>query len=202
MGDRVLHRRAATACPDSFPAFAVRPPVEFRALRTALMRVLVAFLFALSSGGAHAQAIGEPAKLNSIKLFDGSQFDPDTVKGKVMLLYFWASWCPICRKEMPNVEKHYLTYKDQGFTVLAVNFRDKEEKARQLLLEVAPIDYPVGTITDEYRSDYPKLYGTPTWYLIDRKGVIRKVIIGQQTITGGWFDGLKKELETALAEGP
>lgn len=159
-------------------------------------------LLSLATGAAMAQAVGELAKLNNVKLFDGSQFDPETVKGKVTLLYFWASWCPICRKEMPFVEKHYLTYRDQGFTVLAINFRDKEENARQFLKEVAPIDYPVATITDEYRSDYPKLYGTPTWYLIDRKGVIKKVIIGQQVITGGWFDGVKKELETALAEAP
>jgi hypothetical protein len=103
---------------------------------------------------------------------------------------------------MPFVEQHYLTYRDRGFTVLAINFRDKEENAKQLLKEVAPIDYPVAMITDEYKNDYPKLYGTPTWYLIDRKGVIKKVVIGQQTITGGWFDGVKKELEAALAEGP
>src|SRR5215468_2309414 len=103
---------------------------------------------------------------------------------------------------MPTVEKHYMTYRDRGFMVLAINFRDSEEKARRLLTEIAPIDYPVATIPDEYRGDYQKLYGTPTWYLIDRKGVIRKVVIGQETITGGWFDGVKKELETALAESP
>ncbi len=187
MGGRVPRTRAARARSIS---------------RSVVTQMLCTLVFALSSHGALAQAIGDPAKLNSIKLFDGSQFDPATVKGKVTLLYFWASWCPICRKEMPNVEKHYMTYKDQGFTVLAVNFRDKEEKARQLLLEVAPIDYPVGTITDEYRSDYPNLYGTPSWYLIDRKGIIKKIVIGEQTITGGWFDGLKKELETALAQSP
>ena len=149
---------------------------------------------------AQGQALGDKAKLNNIVLFDGSRFDPQSVTGKVTLLYFWASWCPICRQEMPVVQKHYVTYRDQGFTVLAVNFRDKEENAKALLLEVAPIDFPVGVINDEYRSDYPKLYGTPTWYLIDRNGIIKKVVIGQQTITGGWFDGLKKELETALAE--
>ena len=149
---------------------------------------------------AQGQAFGDKAKLNNIVLFDGSRFDPQSVTGKVTLLYFWASWCPICRQEMPVVQKHYMTYRDQGFTVLAVNFRDKEENAKALLLEVAPIDFPVGVINDEYRSDYPKLYGTPTWYLIDRNGIIKKVVIGQQTITGGWFDGLKKELETALAE--
>lgn len=133
-------------------------------------------------------------------MFDGSKFDPETTKGKVTLLYFWASWCPICRQEIPVIEKHYQTYKDKGFVVLGVNFRDKEEKARELLTQVGPVTYPNGKISDDYRSDYPKLHGTPTWYLIDRKGIIRKVVIGQTTITGGWLDGLKKELEAALAE--
>ncbi len=146
------------------------------------------------------QALGEKAKLNNVVLFDGSKFDAQSVTGKVTLLYFWASWCPICRKEMPNVQKHFVAYRDQGFTVLGINFRDKEENAKALLREIAPIDFPVGVINDEYRSDYPKLYGTPTWYLIDRSGRIKKVVVGEQTITGGWFDGLKKELETALAE--
>ena len=149
---------------------------------------------------ARAQETGEKAKLNNIVLFDGSEFDPQSVKGKVTLLYFWASWCPTCRKEMPNVQEHYLKYRDQGFTVLAINFRDKTENAKKLLSEVGPIDYPVGVINDDYRSDYPKLHGTPTWYLIDRNGEIRKVVIGVSSITGGWLDGLKKDLEVALAE--
>src|SRR5689334_1369758 len=147
-----------------------------------------------------AQALGDKAKLHNVVLFDGSRFDPQTVAGKVTLLYFWASWCPICRKEMPIVQKHYMTYRDQGFTVLGINFRDKEENAKALVRDVAPIDFPVGVINDEYRSDYPQLYGTPTWYLIDRSGIMMKIVIGQQTITGGWFDGLKEELEVALAE--
>ena len=102
------------------------------------------------------QAVGEKAKLNNIVLFDGSRFDPQSVAGKVTLLYFWASWCPICRKELPAVQQHYVKYRDQGFRVLAINFRDKEENAKALLREIAPIDFPVGVINDEYRSDYPK----------------------------------------------
>ena len=158
------------------------------------------FLALAFSADLFAQSVGDRAKLNNVVLFDGTRFDSSTVRGKVTLLYFWASWCPICRKEMPIVQTHYLAYRDQGFTVLAINFRDKEENARNLLREVAPIDYAVATINDEYRSDYPKLYGTPTWYLVDRNGRIKKIVIGEQTITGGWFDGLKKDLETALAE--
>lgn len=156
----------------------------------------------ITSASVHAQAVGDKAKLNNVVLFDGSKFDPQSVAGKVTLLYFWASWCPICRNEMPVVQKHFVTYRDQGFTVLGINFRDKEENAKALLRQMAPIDFPVGVINDEYRTDYPKLYGTPTWYLIDRSGTIKKVVMGQETITGGWFDGLKKELEVALAEKP
>jgi cytochrome c biogenesis protein CcmG/thiol:disulfide interchange protein DsbE len=175
-------------------------------LHTAFFRstflLCVAFATFTFSADSPAQVVGEKAKLNNIKLFDGSQFDPDSVKGKVVLLYFWASWCPTCYKEMPVVEKYYMEYKDQGFTVLAINFRDKIENAKKMLGEVAPIDFPVGKINDDYRSDYPKLHGTPTWYLIDRSGVIRKVIVGEQMITGGWFDGLKNELKAALAGNP
>jgi len=148
---------------------------------------------------AHGQVVGERARLSHLTLFDGSRFDPDSVKGKVTLLYFWASWCPYCRKEMPVIQKHYLAYRERAFNVLAINFRDKEDNARKMLQEVAPIDFFVGKITDEYRSDYPKVHGTPTWFLIDRSGIIRKVVVGQSVISGGIFDGLKDDLEAALA---
>jgi hypothetical protein len=67
MGDRVLCKRAAMA--------------RF-ILRTVVTTVVAMLLLPVASYSALAQTIGEPARLNSIKLFDGSQFDPDTVKGK------------------------------------------------------------------------------------------------------------------------
>lgn len=74
-----------------------------------------------------AQTVGEKAKLNSVELFDGTRLDPATLAGKPTLVYFWASWCPRCRNEMKSLEKHYKSYKDKGFTIVAVNFRDKIE---------------------------------------------------------------------------
>jgi len=65
---------------------------------------------------------------------------------------------------------------------------------------VKPISFPVGRTNDDWQSDYPKIYGTPTWFLVDRNGVIRKVIVGREIITGGWGDGLKGELGKVLAE--
>ncbi len=156
--------------------------------------------FLIFSPLGHAQEVGEKAKLNHVKLFDGSEFDPKSVEGKPTLVYFWASWCPRCRNEMKVLEKHYQTFKNQGFNIIAINFRDKEENARALIESVKPISFPVGRTNDDWQSDYPKIYGTPTWFLVDRNGVIRKVIVGREIITGGWGDGLKGELGKVLAE--
>jgi thiol-disulfide isomerase/thioredoxin len=147
---------------------------------------------------AHAQVVGDRAKLNHLELFDGSKFEPKSIEGKPTLIYFWASWCPICYSEMPNIEKHYRAFKDKGFNVLGINFRDKRENAIAMLERVKPITFPVGIINDDWRSDYPRIHGTPTWFLLDQQGVIRKVVVGKQTITGGWLDGLKGEVEKLL----
>jgi len=157
-------------------------------------------LFFLPLAPVEAQNVGEKAKLSHVDLFDGTRFYPKTIEGRPTLVYFWASWCPRCRKEMSSLEKHYQSYKDKGFTIVAINFRDKTENAKALIESVKPISFPVGSINDDWRSDYPKLYGTPTWMLLDRKGIIRKVIVGQEVITGGWFDGLESELQKVVAE--
>jgi thiol-disulfide isomerase/thioredoxin len=163
-------------------------------------RCILFCVLVVCAGGSAAQIVGEKAKLNHVELFDGVRFEPRSVEGKPTLIYFWASWCPICYNEMPQIEKHYRSFKEQGFNVVAINFRDKRADAIAMLERIKPITYPVGVINDDWRSDYPKLHGTPTWFLLDKEGVIRKVIVGKQVITGGWFDGLKGDLEKVLKE--
>ena len=154
----------------------------------------------LGLSNAYAQVVGEKAKLSHVELFDGNRFDPKSIEGKPTLVYFWASWCPFCRREMSLLEKYYQSYKAKGFEIGAINFRDKPENARKLIDLVKPITFPVGTINDDWKSDYPKIHATPTWMLLDRKGIIRKVIEGQEVITGGWFEGLESDLKKIVAE--
>lgn len=148
--------------------------------------------------GAYAQAVGDKAKLNNVTTFDGRAFDPKSIEGKPTLLYFWASWCPICRREMLVLEQHYQTYKDKDFNIVAINFRDEEPKARAMVNMVKP-SFVVGLIDDQWRNDYPNLKSTPTWYLLDKNGVIRKIIVGKEVISGGWLDGLTPELKKVLS---
>lgn len=169
--------------------------------RYSVMFACVLLSLALSFAPAHAQVVGEKARISSFELFDGTKFDPKTVEGKPVLVYFWASWCPHCQSEMPVLQRHFQAYKDSGFTILAINFREKPDAARAFIERIRPVDYHVGTINDDWRSDYPKVHGTPTWMLVDRKGVIRKVQVGSTTITGGWFDALVSDLKRVIAEG-
>lgn len=162
--------------------------------------VIVLFAF-VTMTPLQAQTVGEKAKLNHVDLYDGTRFDPKTVEGKPTLIYFWASWCPICRRELPMLEKRFQNYKDKGFNIVAINFRDEPAKAKVLINTVRPISFPVGDINENWRSDYSKLYGTPTWILLDKKGIIRKVVVGEEVITGGWRDGLEDDLKKVLAEG-
>ena len=159
--------------------------------------VLFAFFMMAS---LQAQTAGEKAKLSHVDLYDGTRFDPKAIEGKPTLVYFWASWCPICRNELPMLEKRFQTYKDKGFNVIAINFRDKPETAKALLNTVRPISFPVGEINENWYRDYPKLYGTPTWLLLDKKGIISKVVTGREVITGGWLDGLEGDLKKVIAE--
>ena len=162
----------------------------------AAFKMLVFIVVAACSVAAHAQSVGEKAKLNHVVLFDGSRFDPATVAGKPTLVYFWASWCPRCRNEMKSLEKYHQSYKDRGLNIVAINFRDKTANARALIESVRPISFPVGIINDDWKSDYPSIHGTPTWFLLDKQGVIRKVIVGREIID----EALEGELKKVLAE--
>ena len=165
-----------------------------------VLSIVLVVVLTFTTEHATAQVAGEKAKLSHVILFDGSKFDPSVVAGKPTLIYFWASWCPTCRREMRTLEKYYQAYKEQGFNIIAINFRDKPEKAIAMLDSIKPISYAVGTMNDEWLNEYPKVYATPTWMLVDKKGILRKVITGKEVISGGWFDGLESDLKKVIAE--
>jgi peroxiredoxin len=102
----------------------------------------------------------------------------DKVRGKVVLLRFWADWCPYCRYEMPIIDKYYRKLKKDGFLVLAINVKQRAEVALAFIAQLdvtfpVPLD-PDGKITRRYG-----VYAIPTNFLIDRQGVIREILIGE-----------------------
>ena len=121
----------------------------------------------------------DPAPDFTLEDIDAKKFSLKDYRGKVVLLNFWATWCPPCRRELPSMQRVYEHFKDRNFAVLAL---DQMEDVDQIFtytggLEVSPT-FPVLFDKDSSVSRAYKVHGLPTTYLIDKKGYIRFRAIG------------------------
>ena len=113
------------------------------------------------------------------RLGGGDLITLSDLRGKVILVNIWASWCPPCREEMPAINRVYQEYESQGFEVLAVNttYQDNEEDAAAFAQNLG-LTFPILLDrTGEIRQLY-LLRGLPSSYFIDREGIIRSVVVG------------------------
>lgn len=122
-------------------------------------------------------AANHPAPNFVLPLMDGSTVKLSDLKGKVVLINLWATWCPPCRAEMPTIQSAYEKYRDQGFTVLAVNLRENPRTVAAFMQQFsltfpAPLDLD-GQISGLYRASV-----LPSSFFVDRQGVIRAVYRG------------------------
>ena len=99
--------------------------------------------------------------------------------GKVVMLNFWATWCPPCRREMPSMERLYNKYKDRGLVIVAVNQWEDPDLVFEFTgqLSVAPT-FPILFDRESRIAEQYKVKGLPTTYLLDREGKIRYRAIG------------------------
>ncbi len=95
-------------------------------------------------------------------------------RGKLVLVNFWATWCPPCRREMPSMERLYLKFKDKGFTVLAINQMEHPDHVFAFTGQLTPDpSFPILFDPDSMIAQAFGIMGLPTSYLIDRHGDIR-----------------------------
>ena len=120
-----------------------------------------------------------PAPDFTLEDIDGKKFSLKEYRGKVVLLNFWATWCPPCRREMPSMERLNQNFKDKDFVVLALN---QMEDSDQVFTYTAELQVaPTFAILFDKNSDVARAYGVlglPTTYLIDKKGNMRFRAIG------------------------
>jgi cytochrome c biogenesis protein CcmG, thiol:disulfide interchange protein DsbE len=109
---------------------------------------------------------------------NGQIWSLDKVRGKVVLLRFWADWCPYCRYEMPIIDKYYRRLNRKGFVVLAVNVKQSAQVAEAFTAQL-DITFPVLLDPDGKMAKRYGVYAIPTNFLIDREGIIREILIGE-----------------------
>jgi thiol-disulfide isomerase/thioredoxin len=140
-------------------------------------------------------AVGQPAPLFTCPTPDGEEIGPETFKGKLLLIDFWASWCGPCRAESPNLKETYAKYKDKGVEFLSVSV-DKSEEAWRKAMEEEGMEWPQ-VLAPKAGAEVMDLYqfsGIPFILLLDQEGkIVAKHLRGEaigRTI-GDLLDGFK-----------
>ncbi|MGC9056782.1 MAG: TlpA family protein disulfide reductase [Candidatus Saccharicenans sp.] len=138
---------------------------------------------------------GEPAPDFKITSVDGQEFTLDSFRGKVVLINFWATWCPPCRAEIPDLIEAYSELKDKGLVILGFSVDDLPEAELKKFVEQAKINYPVALIGRDIVSAFRPGQYIPTSIFIDKKGNIRARHVGklEKADLLKVFDELNKE---------
>ncbi|GAB6066131.1 hypothetical protein JCM9492_12230 [Aquifex pyrophilus] len=122
----------------------------------------------------YSEVINKPVPDISLQTPEGKKINLGDFKGKVVLINFWATWCPPCREEFILFKEIYEKYKDRGFEIIAVN--TDPENLKDFLKE-HELPFIVVVANDE-ALNYFNPQGLPTSYLVNREGIIVKKRLG------------------------
>jgi peroxiredoxin len=128
---------------------------------------------------------GQPAPDFTLTDMQGQQVSLSDLKGKVVILNFWATWCPPCREEMPSMEMLYRKYKDQGLVILAVNVEKDGKQLVEAFLQRSPYTFPILLDTQAEVQNRYKVFRFPETFIIDRNGNVVEKVLGAIDWTSG-----------------
>jgi peroxiredoxin len=111
---------------------------------------------------------------------DGKKLKLSDYKGKKVILNFWATWCPPCKAEVPDMVKFYSSYKDKDIVILGVNLTQSEKDQRSVrdFVNSYGITYPVPLDMESTVAEVYRVTAIPTSYIIDTNGIISEKVVG------------------------
>ena len=123
-----------------------------------------------------APAMNEAAPPLVAPTLDGQTLELGKLRGKVILVNFWATWCAPCRKEMPILDAFYRRYHGQGLELIGISV-DFARDAAKMRKAAAAVSYPTATANDIPVNGFGSPEGVPVTYVIDAEGVVRDKFI-------------------------
>ncbi len=154
--------------------------------------LLVLIVFVVFASASYADNIKGVAPDFTLKSRSGENIKLSELRGEVVMINFWASWCAPCRQEMPLLEELYKKYSDLGFTLLAVNVEEDSSKADILLRDI-PVTFPVLFDNTNKVTKLYKVVAMPSTIIVDRDGNMRY-------LHRGYLPGYEEEYKKQVSE--
>jgi thiol-disulfide isomerase/thioredoxin len=161
------------------------------------LTLLLCLLSYPAVGGDLKPLPAEAAPALDLPLLGGHRVALSSLKGRVVLVNFWASWCPPCRKEMPSMERLKKDLADRPFSILAVNAGEVPDQIAEFLREVS-VTFPIALDQEGRAVKAWQAFVFPTSYLVDKAGRVRFGLIGSIE----WDDPATKAVIQKLLEEP
>jgi cytochrome c biogenesis protein CcmG, thiol:disulfide interchange protein DsbE len=129
-----------------------------------------------NTGARAAPEMDQPAPALIATALDGETFDLAKLRGKVVLVNFWATWCAPCRREMPILDAFYRRYHGQGLELIGISVDFVRDSAK-MRKAAAAVSYPTAMGNDIPVNGFGPPDGVPVTYVVDVEGVVRDKFI-------------------------
>lgn len=150
----------------------------------------------LVTGQVLAANTSGPAPDFTLKSRSGENIKLSELRGQVVMINFWASWCGPCRQEMPILDQLYQRYEPMGFTLLGVNVEEDSAAAEKVLREI-PVSFPVLYDSKNQVSENYQVRAMPSTFLIDRDGKVRYLHKGYKP---GYEEAYQQQVRELIRE--
>jgi cytochrome c biogenesis protein CcmG, thiol:disulfide interchange protein DsbE len=127
-------------------------------------------------------AVGSPAPALVLPQLDGQVFDLHALRGHVVIVNFWATWCAPCRAEMPRLDAFYRRYHARGVELIGVSVDDKDD-APAVAKVMKSFSYPAGLAANARSNGFGPPVAVPMTWIIDARGAIRERLLAGNSVT-------------------
>jgi peroxiredoxin len=161
-----------------------------------ILILVIAIAGGLSTTALAAPRVGETAPEVSAKTLDGQSFDLRALRGRVVVINVWATWCGPCRQEMPALDAIYRRTHERGLDMIGLS-ADKPRDQAKVRRVMAAFSYPAATADQTRASGLTPSPSLPVTYVVDTAGRIRAILSGGPPLTA---NALEKVITPLMEE--
>src|SRR5579871_935594 len=134
--------------------------------------IIALAMIALAPNAFAVAEVGQPAPALVVPELNGQTFDLSALRGKVVVINFWATWCQPCRQEMPALNAFYRQYHSQGLEMIGLS-ADRPHERSTVATVMQSFNYPAAMLDDAKDDDFGDPDSLPVTFIIDGNGIVR-----------------------------